>query len=443
MNKKASILAAISLLLVGCDTNKTDNTSVDYDPNGYTMKQLEEEKLTVTFYYNFGKQEINLNSGLYATGSTTALKVDQVSPNSKVERPDIDPLRKNYEFAGWHLSATEESLYNFDTPVTANLTLYAHWAKASEEEEEFVEPEYVEPSKIDNSITSLIEVSGVFNMPVTSDAVNLTSAGIMKLADNKDDVSSYLNYKIKEGVTLTATFDTDLYKINYSAFKDAESVEKSIKVNNVTASLNVANSTYENKARNYENKALEVEEHRIMLAGSSSIENWSSSTEDLKPLTTYNHGIGGTTVDEWRDKLNQRLVYPFSPKIVVYYVGVNNIINAGDNGTQTASKVVEMFDDVHSHLPNTHIYYILINSLPGYPNKQNDFNIVNDAAKQYESSHDYLTVLDAGVTLLKKDGVTPNAAYFLTDGLHMSLYGYVLWGNYIKNKLIADLKKND
>ena len=164
-------------------------------------------------------------------------------------------------------------------------------------------------------------------MPVSSSVVGLASASIARLVKDKLDVTSCLNYKIKSGVTLTASYNESTNVITYQAVKDSENVNGTITVMNVSGSLVVPNSTYETKAKNYENKADQIEDHRIMLAGSSSMENWSTSTEDLLPLKTYNHGIGGTTVDQWKDKLNQRLVYPFSPKMVVYYVGVNNIIN--------------------------------------------------------------------------------------------------------------------
>ena len=35
----------------------------------------------------------------------------------------------------------------------------------------------------------------------------------------------------------------------------------------------------------------------------------------------------------------------------------------------------------------------------------------------------------------------PNAAYFRTDGLHLSNYGYVIWGDIIKQSILDGLKK--
>ena len=436
MKKSLLLFLIAGFALAGCNKNGENNSS-NYDPNGYSMKEIDDGKLTVSFFYNLGKEEFSLGSGNTATGTTSAIQIDKIDKGTKATRPSKDPVRVNYDFAGWHTNDIEDSLYDFNKEVNTNLALYAHWTKT--QEDEFIEPEYVEPSKIDDSIDTLVSITGVLNFPISEGKVLISYSGLLRIEEDKNDVSDILNYKMKSGVSLTASYDTATKKISYHAIKDEDEQNGEITVQSNANNLVIDNSTYENKAKNYEDMGLEIKDHHIMLAGSSSIENWSQSTEDLKPLTTYNHGIGGTTVEQWKDKLNQRLVYPYSPKTVVYYVGVNNIINTGSTVQFTGESLVAMFDDVHEHLPNTHIYYILINKLPGYPNRQAEFDAVNQYALDYEASHDYLTTLNAGEGLLKENG-QPNQAYFLLDGLHMSLCGYAIWGKFIKDKLIYDIK---
>lgn len=445
MNKKILFILLLPLLLTSCK-GKNVILDVNYSENGYEFKDIQEDKVTISYYYNFNKQEFNLNSGLYATGNSLALKVDILDKGSSAIKPDIDPVRKNYEFDGWHKNPTESSPWNFETDkVEVNTVLYAHWRQ--KEAEIFVEPEYVAPSNVDSSIANLVDVKGVLNFSISNGTVKVSKNAIDRLAANKNDVSMCLNYLKKyEGVSLTATYNEQTKVISYQATYNSSNNAGSINVLDNSSNLVVNNTTYENKAKNYENLYAEdttsIEDHHIMLAGSSSMENWSTSTEDLLPLTSYNHGIGGTTVEQWKDKLNARLVYPFSPKIIVYYVGVNNLINSHDSADVTSSYLTAMFDDVHAHLPNTKIYYVLINALPGYMSYLSQINTVNQNAINYERNHDYLTTLDAGSLLLKQNG-EPNSAFFLTDGLHMSKYGYVLWGGYIKNKLIEDMSDND
>ena len=439
MRKNLILLLVSGFVLTGCGSK---TKIIDYKDEGYSMKQLDAEKVTVSFYKNIGKEELDLNSGMYASTSSIALKVDVIDKNNKVSRPERDPMRVNYEFDGWHLDPIVNSPFDFNTSITANLILYAHWSQQNPDED-FVEPEYVEPSHIDDSIDTLVSISGVVNIPVNDGKVKLSNSAISRLKRTPSNVVDVLNFKIKTGVTLTASYSDSAKKISYSASKEGESnVEGTITVQNYSSNLKLDDTNYETKAANYETRDVEIEDHHIMLAGSSSMENWVNSKDDLDPMITFNHGIGGTTVEQWKDKLNQRLVYPYSPKIVIYYVGVNNIINTGTSAQQTSTWLNEMFDDVHSHLPNTHIYYVLINELPSYRNRQVEFDVVNNAAKNYEKTHDYVTTLNAGEGLLKANG-EPNQAYFLLDGLHMSLAGYAIWGKFIKDKLIADFRKQN
>ena len=123
MKKQLLLLLIAGFAVAGCSEKKI----INYNSDGYTMKEIEEGKVTVSFFYNFGKEEMNLNSGMYASGNTTALKVDQIEKNSKVSRPERDPMRLNYDFAGWHTDAVADSLFDFETSITSNLVLYAHW----------------------------------------------------------------------------------------------------------------------------------------------------------------------------------------------------------------------------------------------------------------------------------------------------------------------------
>ena len=436
MKKHLLLLLIAGFAVTGCEKKVIYN----YNADGYSMKEIQEGKVTVAFYYNFGKEEMTLNSGMYASGNTTALKVDQIEKNSKVSKPVKDPIRLNYDFDGWHTDATANSPYDFDSKVSSNLILYAHWSQT--QEDEFVEPEYVEPSHIDDSIDTLVSISGVLNMPIAEGKVKLSNAAMSRLNRSPEDVTDILNYKMKSGVTLTASYNDGTKTITYSASKEGEDDQNgTITAQNVASTLVVDNGTYETKAKNYEANDVEFEDHRIMLAGSSSIENWKNSGTDMLPLKSYNHGIGGTTVEQWRDKLNQRLVYPYSPKMIVYYVGVNNMKDGVNDGTETGNWLCEMFDDVHAHLPNTHIYYVLVNELPGFRNRQEEFDKANEITLNYEANHDYLTCLNAGQDLLKANG-EPNQAFFLTDGIHMSLAGYAIWGKFIKDTIISDMKKN-
>lgn len=71
------------------------------------------ETHTVTFDYNYS------NKGTYTTVS--------VKDGDKVEKPS-NPTRSSYSFSGWYTKASGGSKFDFNTAVTADLTLYARWS---------------------------------------------------------------------------------------------------------------------------------------------------------------------------------------------------------------------------------------------------------------------------------------------------------------------------
>ena len=416
MIKKRIFLIIPALLLTGCDEVKP----VEQDNGHYAF-----------FMYNYPRMVADTPSGQTEIADNLVYQRKEIELNKTFTAPIDNPTRENYEFQGWFKEKTCDNLWDFANDVaTHSVYLYAKWGVS--QGEDYVEPEYTYPETIITDAN--YRVTGILNMPVNNNTVNLTTAAIGRLEASPDDISFAVNYERKQDVTLTvATYDKATKRIHLEV-SSGETWD--IQVNDVTASLSVASESqyYENKALKYE-KDLDIENYHIALAGSSSMENWQTSTEDMDPIVTFNHGIGGTTVQQWTNKLLQRLVLPYSPKAVVFYVGVNNIINSGENGTDTGNALKALFDKTHERLPKTKIFYVLINKLPSYARYQEQFDIANRIALDYEAAHSYLTCIDAGKGLLKDNGL-PNAGYFITDGLHMSKAGYVIWGKAVKDAII-------
>ena len=420
--KKRYLLLLPVLMLSACNELK----GFEFDNGNYAF-----------FMYNYVRMEAETPNGFIERGDNLIYQKITIESGVPFSAPETNPERKNYEFQGWYKEKTCEHEWNFASDSAEHsVYIYAKWGVA--QGEEYVEPEYTYPETIITDAN--YRVTGILNMPIKNgNQVDLTSAAIGRLKASPDDISFAINYERKQDVTLTsATYNDETHKINI-AVSSGETWE--ITVNDVTAALSVAyaSSYYEQKAVNYE-KEIDIENYHIALAGSSSMENWSTSTEDMSPIVTFNHGIGGTTVEQWTDQLLQRLVLPYSPKAVVYYVGVNNIINSNKSGQETGDALVALFNKTHERLPKTKIFYVLINKLPMYGHYQDQFDIANSIALQYQNEHGYLTCIDAGKDLLKENGL-PNAGYFLTDGLHMSKVGYVIWGKAVKDAVIEWLGK--
>ena len=270
---------------------------------------------------------------------------------------------------------------------------------------------------------------------VVEGVLKLPTAALSKLEANKDNVLPLMEYKVKNGKTITATYANE--KITVTCGENNEVIQ--VKDDSITYKLD--NNNYEDKAKKYEAKALEEESYHVMLAGSSSIEFWNTSKEDLDPIVSYNHGIGGTTIEEWDTCLNQRLVFPYKPKMAVYYVGINNVINSKQDANTIYNNLYNFFEHTHAALPDTKIQYIMMNLIPGYKGYFNTINSVNQRVITYQESHPWLTLINPGTALLKSTG-EPDASYFRTDGLHLSYYGYEIWGSIIKESIIKGLENN-
>lgn len=422
--KRLLLLLPILGMLFACDASQRE-----VKPG----REYGDDKLYALYMLNYPRAESIAPSGFEEKGENLLYHKEEVTVGQKLVAPE-NPTRNHYEFGGWYKEKACSNAWNFDVDVvSSSVLLFAKWTTGGSSEQGYVEPEYVYPETIITDAN--YRVTGILNKPVENGKVALATGAINRLKNSPNDVKFAVNYERKQDVNLTvATFDSEQMKIHLEV-SSGETFD--ILVEDNSAALNVAsyNTTFETKANNYEEKGATIENYHIMFAGSSSMEFWENSYEDMLPIITSNHGIGGTTVNQWTDKLFERLVLPYSPKAVVYYVGVNDIINGGQDGESVAGYLNDLFDKTHEYLPHTQIFYVLINKLPGYKQHQEKFDAANSGAIAYSEAHSYLTCIDAGAGLLKENG-EPHAAYFRTDGLHMSHYGYIIWGGAIKEAII-------
>ena len=396
----------------------------------------------VDFFNNYLREDFVLSNGTKGKGNNLLYLSVEAQEYSHLSKPE-DPIRERYEFQGWYLE--EKCLTEWDfanDTVQSNLRLFAKWGIAQAEEGQ--EPAYNPPSTVlEESAPNKCVVNSVMNFKINDGVVKLPTAAIARLEAHADDVLPLLEYKVKANKTITAKYYSNTTKhISVVCSDELGSYRIDILVKDDSGNLIVENSNYETKAKNYEkNIAEENENYHVMLAGSSSIEFWTSSKEDLNPIVSYNHGIGGTTIEEWDEKLNQRLVFPYKPKMVVYYVGINNVINSKQDASTIWNHLEKFFNDTHAAMPDTKVQYILMNLIPGYKDYFTTINAVNAKVVEYQASNPWLTLINPGTALLKENG-EPNAAYFRTDGLHLSYYGYVVWGGIIKESIIKGLENN-
>ena len=96
--KRVVLFITILILLVGLSTCSMSN-----EPHIYT----------VTFKTNGG----------------SSIPPQEVQKNEQTTRPDPDPEKTGFTFADWYEDATCNTVWDFNTPITQNITLYAKWVE--------------------------------------------------------------------------------------------------------------------------------------------------------------------------------------------------------------------------------------------------------------------------------------------------------------------------
>ncbi|MBO5008341.1 MAG: InlB B-repeat-containing protein [Clostridia bacterium] len=66
----------------------------------------------------------------FETDSGTNISDSRVTRNAKLVKPE-NPAKDDYIFDGWYTEKTFENLYDFESKVTKNFTLYAKWRKTN------------------------------------------------------------------------------------------------------------------------------------------------------------------------------------------------------------------------------------------------------------------------------------------------------------------------
>ena len=101
------------------DNRYSESHAVEYTPVESTTEELQ---------LKIVKVEVQRYIVTFDTKGGSKIEAQTVEAGSTVGKPD-NPLYKGYKFAGWFTDENYQNAYNFDTPVTSDMTLYAKWVK--------------------------------------------------------------------------------------------------------------------------------------------------------------------------------------------------------------------------------------------------------------------------------------------------------------------------
>jgi len=166
----------------------------------------------------------------------------------------------------------------------------------------------------------------------------------------------------------------------------------------------------------------------VLFVGSSSIQGWDLSRY-FPDLKTINRGISGSELDD-AVRLADRLVIPYSPRVVVVYAGDNDIAS-GEAPEQVATEFGQLVDHLHTKLPQTRIIFIGLKPSILRWSQVEQMRAVNALIRDYSAHDDLVAYLDIDHAMIGTDE-KPRQDLFATDGLHLNADGYQLWSSMVR-----------
>ena len=175
-----------------------DTTEIAYEAEKYLFSYNSETKITT--YEKFVPQaktyEVDFNLNYEDSGEGPEKQV--VEEGEKVSIP-TEPTRDGYEFVGWY-KADATTAYDFNTLVTGNFILYAHW-ELIVETKYYLAGSFNGYSPNDEDFILIKGEDGKYSI-----TVELTEA-------NRDETYDGHYYKVTDG-TWTNSYGVDNYYIN-------------------------------------------------------------------------------------------------------------------------------------------------------------------------------------------------------------------------------------
>jgi lysophospholipase L1-like esterase len=169
----------------------------------------------------------------------------------------------------------------------------------------------------------------------------------------------------------------------------------------------------------------------VVFTGSSTFVRWESLAEDLAPLPVVNRAFGGSTSPQlWH--YAERAVLPNKPKIIVTYIGDNDLVQPTVT-VENYLKYVRLFvGRVRAQLPETR--FVFVSSKPSVARWKlwDKYLAANKALREFCEGDPKLEYVDTTSTLLDANGVVRQDCYGEKDKLHFKPEVYADWARVIK-----------
>ncbi len=160
--------------------------------------------------------------------------------------------------------------------------------------------------------------------------------------------------------------------------------------------------------------------NQLVFYGSSTIRLWESLGTKFIKYNKINLGFGGALISDM-SKNFLRLFYKLNPKIIVLYLGGNDLSYelSPENIYQQIQDFVRL---IVKKFPKTHIFCMSIKPSFERINKIDEIKKINLLIQQFCNINKQMSYVDFYNKLLKKG--EPDSSFFLQDGLHLNNKGY-------------------
>lgn len=164
-------------------------------------------------------------------------------------------------------------------------------------------------------------------------------------------------------------------------------------------------------------------ENAILFVGSSSIRGWKLD-QWFPAQPTINRGFGGSHASDVAHFV-PRIVWPYKPRLVVFYAGENDI-SAGASAEQVFASVKQFVYLTRQKQPGVPIVLIGIKPSPKRWDHRLEFRRANRLVQTWANRQHAITFVDVEPPMLDADGVV-RGELFKSDRLHMNDQGYDIW----------------
>jgi lysophospholipase L1-like esterase len=162
----------------------------------------------------------------------------------------------------------------------------------------------------------------------------------------------------------------------------------------------------------------------ILFLGSSTIVRWDSLAAAFPRFNVLNRGFGGSQASDVLF-FYDRIVPPYHPPLIVFYEGDNDLAS-GKSVDQVFSAWTNFVSRVERDLPDSHILFVAVKPSPSRINIIARQRELNERVLAFNAANPKLLFADVFTPMLNSAG-QPRPELYVSDQLHLSAAGYVVW----------------